>query len=103
LLIDYANQLKSAGKTTAEAISTAIAVRFRPIILTQLTALGSLAPLVFLSPFWKGLAASIIFGILSSAILSLFMTPILYQWVESGASGFKRMRRKISYRFRRNK
>jgi len=90
LLIDYANQLKKEGKNTADAISTAVAVRFRPIILTQLTAFGSLAPLVFLSPFWKGLAASIIFGILSSAILSLFMTPILYQWVESTTSLSKR-------------
>lgn len=103
LLIDYANQLKREGKNTADAISTAVAIRFRPIILTQLTAFGSLAPLVFLSPFWKGLAASIIFGILSSAILSLFMTPILYQWVESTNSGSKRFFKGISNRFKRNK
>ena len=103
LLIDYANQLKKEGKNTADAISTAVAVRFRPIILTQLTAFGSLAPLVFLSPFWKGLAASIIFGILSSAILSLFMTPILYQWVESTNSGSKRFFKRISNKFKRNK
>lgn len=83
LLIDYANQLKRDGKTPAEAIATSIAVRFRPIVLTQLTAFGSLIPLVFLSPFWKGLAASIIFGIVSSALLSLFVTPILYQWANT--------------------
>jgi len=83
LLIDYANQLQRAGRTPADAISTSVAVRFRPIILTQLTAFGSLIPLVYLSPFWKGLAAAIIFGIISSALLSLFLTPILYLWANN--------------------
>lgn len=83
LLIDYANQLQRNGRTAADAISAAVAVRFRPIILTQLTAFGSLIPLVYLSPFWKGLAAAIIFGIISSALLSLFVTPILYLWANS--------------------
>jgi hydrophobic/amphiphilic exporter-1 (mainly G- bacteria), HAE1 family len=85
LLIDFANQLRRQGKTAAEAISTSVAVRLRPIVLTQLTAFGSLIPLVFLSPFWKGLAAAIIFGIASSAFFSLLLTPILYQWVDTFA------------------
>ncbi len=80
LLLDFANQLKREGKSPAEAIATSVAVRFRPIVLTQLTAFGSLISLVFLSPFWKGLAASIIAGIIASALLSLFMTPLLYFW-----------------------
>lgn len=83
LLIDYANQLQREGKSPADAIATAVSVRFRPIVLTQLTAFGSLIPLVYLSPFWKGLAAAIIFGIISSALLSLFVTPILYLWANS--------------------
>lgn len=83
LLIDYANQLQRAGKSPSEAIATSIAVRFRPIVLTQLTAFGSLIPLVYLSPFWKGLAAAIIFGIISSALLSMFVTPILYLWANT--------------------
>jgi multidrug efflux pump subunit AcrB len=101
LLIDYANQLKAEGKTSAEAISTSVAVRFRPIMLTQLTAFGSLAPLMFLSPFWKGLSASIIFGILSSAVLSLFLTPILYEWVESSATFFGKVYARIRKKLHR--
>lgn len=83
LLIDYANQLQREGMALNDAISTAIGVRLRPIILTQLTAFGSLVPLVYLSPFWKGLAAAIIFGIASSAVLSIFATPILYKWTHT--------------------
>ncbi|MFH1712155.1 MAG: efflux RND transporter permease subunit [Patescibacteria group bacterium] len=80
LLIDYANQLKRKGRSPAEAIATSVAIRFRPIVLTQMTAFGSLIPLVIISPYWQGLASAIVFGIISSAFLSLFVTPILYVW-----------------------
>lgn len=80
ILLDTANRIRRAGATPERAIARAVALRLRPIILTQLTAFGSLIPLVFYSPFWKGLAASIIFGIVTSALLSLFITPILYRW-----------------------
>ncbi len=96
LIIDYANQLKREGKSVEEAISTAIALRFRPIVLTQMTAFGSLIPLVFLSPFWQGLAASIIFGIIFSGLLSLISTPILYLWAYS----VPEMARNLIRRFR---
>jgi len=91
LLIDFANQMQQKGQNSAEAISTAVAVRFRPIILTQLTAFGSLTPLIFFSPFWKGLAASIVFGIVFSALLSLFLTPILYLWANTLTKGINKL------------
>ncbi|MBT6253993.1 efflux RND transporter permease subunit [Candidatus Uhrbacteria bacterium] len=89
LLLDYANQQLKRGVSPEKAIATSVAVRFRPIVLTQLTAFGSLAPLVFISPFWKGLAAAIICGIASSALLSLFVTPVLYVWVNKIGRGLK--------------
>jgi len=89
LLLDYANQQLKHGATPEKAIATSVAVRFRPIVLTQLTAFGSLIPLVFISPFWKGLAAAIIFGIATSAILSLFVTPVLYVWVHKIGRGLR--------------
>ncbi len=83
LLIDNANQLVQSGRDPSDAIATAAGLRLRPIVLTQLTAFGSLIPLVYLSPFWKGLAAAIIFGIISSALLALIVVPILYLWSHS--------------------
>ncbi|HVQ44849.1 MAG TPA: efflux RND transporter permease subunit [Candidatus Saccharimonadia bacterium] len=79
-VIDAANHRVAAGMPVKEAIAEATAVRFRPIFLTKITALGSLLPLAILSPFWRGLASVIIAGILTSGILSLFTTPILYVW-----------------------
>ncbi len=79
-VIDYANHRVTEGMPVKEAIAQATAVRFRPIFLTKVTALGSLLPLAILSPFWRGLASVIIAGILTSGVLSLFTTPILYTW-----------------------
>ncbi len=99
LLIDFANQMKRAGKTPADAIATSVAIRFRPIVLTQLTTLGGLLPLIFFSAFWKGLAAAIVFGIVSSAMLSLIVTPILYLW----SSTIVRNLQKVVGKFKKQK
>jgi HAE1 family hydrophobic/amphiphilic exporter-1 len=81
-VIDYANHRVAEGMPVKEAIAQATAVRFRPIFLTKVTALGSLLPLAILSPFWRGLNSVIIAGILTSGVLSLFTTPILYTWFD---------------------
>jgi multidrug efflux pump subunit AcrB len=80
-LIDYANRKVRQGMDKKEAIAIASGIRFRPIILTKVTALAGLLPLAVFSPFWRGLALVVIFGILSSGILSLFTTPVLYSWL----------------------
>ena len=101
LLLDNANQMLRAGRSPADAISTAVGLRLRPIVLTQLTAFGSLIPLVYLSPFWKGLAAAIIFGIISSALLALVVVPILYLWAHSLPDMFGKIMQKIKSRLPR--
>ena len=79
-LIDYANRKVAEGMDKKEAIAIASGIRLRPIILTKITALAGLLPLAVFSPFWRGLAVVVIFGILSSGVLSLFTTPVLYNW-----------------------
>lgn len=94
-LIDYANQLvHEQGLTPMEAIIRATGVRFRPIILTKLVALGGLLPLAIESEFWRGLAIVIIAGIGLSGFLSLIVIPILYTWIESGRTKFHRRLRR---------
>jgi HAE1 family hydrophobic/amphiphilic exporter-1 len=80
-VIDYANRRVREDMDYRDAISLATAVRFRPIFLTKVCALGSLLPLAIISPFWRGLASVIVAGILTSGITSLFTTPILYHWI----------------------
>jgi len=81
-LIDYANQLRrEQGMDSKQAIILASGVRFRPILLTKLVALGGLLPLAIESPFWRGLSVVIIAGIGVSGFFSLVVIPILYTWI----------------------
>jgi multidrug efflux pump subunit AcrB len=80
LLVDYTDQLRRAGKGLDEAIQEAGETRFVPIILTTLTAIGGLTPLVAENnPLYSPLALVIIGGLLSSTILTRIVTPVLYK------------------------
>lgn len=90
-LIDYANQLvKEKGMTPQEAIIKASGVRFRPILLTKLVALGGLLPLAIESPFWRGLSIVIIAGIGLSGFFSLVLVPVLYVGIMKARSKIHR-------------
>jgi hydrophobic/amphiphilic exporter-1 (mainly G- bacteria), HAE1 family len=78
-LIDAANQLiKNDGMDDKEAVATASGLRFRPVMLTKLTAIASLAPLAWLSETYRPISLVIIFGLLASGFVSLITTPILF-------------------------
>ncbi len=78
-LIDCANNMiASDGIDDKEAIAIASGLRFRPVLLTKLTAIASLTPLAFLSETYRPISLVIIFGLLTSGFTSLITTPILY-------------------------
>jgi multidrug efflux pump subunit AcrB len=67
------------GTPLREAIEKAGEVRFLPVLLTSLTAIGGLIPLVFEhSPLYSPLAMVIIGGLISSTLLARIVTPPLY-------------------------
>lgn len=78
LLTDYANQARRAGLGPVDATVGALGERFRPLVATSLTAVFSLIPLAVTSPFWQGLAVVLIFGLLSSTLLVIFVFPYYY-------------------------
>ena len=78
LLTDYANQARRSGLGPIDAAVAAIAERFRPLVATSLTAIVSLIPLALSSPFWEGLAFTLIFGLASSTILVILVFPYFY-------------------------
>jgi multidrug efflux pump subunit AcrB len=82
LLTDYANQLRRQGTPAVDAAVEALGERFRPLIATSLTAVVSLIPLFLSSPFWEGLTAVLIFGLLSSTFLVIIVFPYYYLGVE---------------------
>jgi len=80
LLVDYTDQLRKRGMGLDEAIQEAGETRFVPIILTTLTAIGGLIPLVAENnPLYSPLALVIIGGLLSSTVLTRVVTPVLYK------------------------
>lgn len=80
LLVDFTNQLRAEGKELNEAIEEAGEVRFLPIILTSLTAIGGLLPIAMSSnPLISPLAIVMIGGLISSTLLSRIVTPVVYK------------------------
>jgi HAE1 family hydrophobic/amphiphilic exporter-1 len=93
LLVDYTNQLRERGMERDEAVLTAGPTRLRPILMTSATAIGGL----FLIACGVGegsetqapMATTVIGGLLTSTILTLFIVPTVYtlfddmgQWLQ---------------------
>lgn len=80
LLVDFTNQLRRDGMGIIEAAEKASEIRFLPIILTTLTAIGGLTPIALSSnPMISPLAIVIIGGLISSTLLSRIVTPVVYR------------------------
>jgi HAE1 family hydrophobic/amphiphilic exporter-1 len=88
-LIDAARQkIDEEGWDTKRAIAYASGIRFRAVVLTNLTAVASLAPLAFFSEFYRSIAVTIIFGLTASALVSLITTPILFVFFKWSSDKF---------------
>jgi multidrug efflux pump subunit AcrB len=80
LLVDFTNQLRAEGASLDHAIQRAGEIRFVPILLTTLTALGGLVPLALEgSPLYSPLAIVLMGGLISSTFLARVVTPVLYK------------------------
>ncbi|MCD0487745.1 efflux RND transporter permease subunit [Pedobacter sp. MC2016-14] len=82
LLVDFTNQLRIKGMGLQQAIREAGEVRFLPIVLTSLTAIGGLIPIaISTNPLISPLAIVLIGGLISSTLLSRIVTPIIYELI----------------------
>jgi HAE1 family hydrophobic/amphiphilic exporter-1 len=84
LLIDHVNQLRRRdGRALADALVQGATERVRPILMTSLTTICGLLPLVLFAEnananIWNALGFALIGGLSSSTILVLTVTPALY-------------------------
>ena len=83
MMIDFAlDAERNEGKSAREAIHQACLLRFRPILMTTMSALLSALPLMLStgtgSELRHPLGISIVGGLIFSQVLTLFTTPVIY-------------------------
>ena len=85
LIVDYANQLRTTGKNIETAVSEACDLRFRPIIMTSLSTMIAMIPLVVgnIGPgagegSRLAVGATILGGMVISTFFTLYVTPTMY-------------------------
>ena len=85
LKIDSINELRKAGTPLFEAIHTAGRRRLRPIIMTSLTTIFAMIPLLFASDMGselqKPLSIAMIGSMLLGTLVSLFIIPLIYWFI----------------------
>jgi multidrug efflux pump subunit AcrB len=85
LKVDVMNQLRKEGLSLMEAIHEAGRRRMKAILMTSLTSIVCMAPLLFTSDLGsqleKPLAVATIGGMLIGTPVSLFVVPIVYWWI----------------------
>jgi multidrug efflux pump subunit AcrB len=80
LLVDFTNQLRLQGTSLQEAIVRAGEIRFLPVLLTTMTAIGGLLPIALgKSNMYSPLAWVIIGGLFTSTLLARLVTPVMYK------------------------
>jgi len=76
-----------------EAISQAVRTRMRPILMSALTSVGGMLPLVLFpgagSELYRGLGSVVIGGLLVSTVFTLILTPLLFSLVLEMADGLR--------------
>jgi len=87
VLVTFFNQLRDQGMDAVEAVKKGCELRFRPLLMTALTTLLGLTPLLYASgsgsEIQRPLAAVVLGGLVSSMLLTLIVLPVLYSIVES--------------------
>ncbi len=89
VLVDVLSRACPGGNAPADALIAAAASRLRPVLMTTLTTIGGLLPMVLLgdrSSVWHSLAVGTIGGMMSSTVLTLIVIPSLVVRVRSGGS-----------------
>ncbi|QXM06801.1 efflux RND transporter permease subunit [Crassaminicella indica] len=92
VLLDYIKLLKNDYENLHDAIIEACATRIRPIMIGMITTVISLIPLGLSGgQLWAPMAYSIIFGMMVSSVLTLYVIPAAYLIIEGEQSLIRKL------------
>ncbi len=87
VLVSYFNDLRQRGRSVDESVLEGGLLRLRPVLMTALTTVLGLMPLLLARGIGAGvqrpLATVVVFGLTTSTLLTLFVIPATYSWIES--------------------
>jgi multidrug efflux pump subunit AcrB len=90
LLVDQARTEMRSGATVRAAVEASLATRTRPIMLTTLTTLFGMLPLVLVpgpgSVLYRGLGAVLVGGMAVNSVFTLVLLPTLLRLIEKPAT-----------------
>lgn len=94
VLVDFTNQARARGLPVREALVEAGVNRLRPVLLTTITTIGGLLPLLMNisggAEFWQPLTGAVVFGLAFATILTLVVIPCAYSMVYAWPSWLER-------------
>ncbi|HEY9118648.1 MAG TPA: efflux RND transporter permease subunit, partial [Marinobacter sp.] len=87
LIVEFAMQLRQSGLTTGEAARKAAVLRFRAVLMTALSFVLGVLPLVFASGAGAAsrvsLGVTVLSGMVAATLLGTLLVPVFYQWIQS--------------------
>lgn len=100
LIVEFANQLRDGGKEFNAALKEASLTRFRPIVMTSLTAIAGAIPLIFShgagAETRSAIGVVLLFGVTAAMLVTLVLVPAAYSLLARRTGSPRDVERKLA-------